>query len=77
MLACVETNGGLGTYMGTPFLWGMVQGSRVLALGRHLWVLLLGGVLVLTPLPYLWIMTTCNTHNKCLRAQALDIGDLL
>ena len=30
--------------LGTPFPWRMAQGSRVLAIGKHLHVLLLDGV---------------------------------
>jgi hypothetical protein len=55
---CVEGEGAL--YCGicphisivgpiTPTQWGTVQDSRVLAIGRHLLVLVLGGVLVLAP----------------------------
>ena len=36
-----------------------------------------GGVGFSTLCHYLSIVTICNTHNKCLMAQALDIGDLL
>ena len=33
----------------TPTPWGTIQSSRMLAIGRRLWVLVLGGVLVLAP----------------------------
>ena len=54
--------------MATPFPCGMVQGSRMLAIGRSLKVFLLGGVSVLAPsiLQGLWVVAidSLPLHNK-------------
>ena len=56
----------------TPTPWRTIQGSRVLAFGRRLWVLVLGGVLILTPSTLVHItfrtqhpLEDTNIHEAC------------